>query len=266
MIIVPSDEVESAKRAEAQAAPKVVNVQSDDPPPSYSPLSQTVAQPPPPPFPVQPGIKPSNFVSISRNNGSVKDRWFLDPGLMIPTSQLLPLPAGETEDRRKNLNIESRNGEIVADVTLAQYNPNREINALDRKRAIIHVKSYNGGITTKVHTPHSPRLPFYLDVLAYNGAVHIYLPRTFHGLLAIKTWNGSTKFSAEASTEITTFSDIDKVHRCFIGDFSEWQDQESWTGDEVTIEAKHGSVKVLYDDEVHDTTKSKGFFGRFFGL
>lgn len=82
----------------------------------------------------------------------------------------------------------------------------------------------------------------------------------------ITTWNGSTKFSAEASTELTTFSDINRTRRSFIGDFSEWTDQESWTGDEVVVDARNGTVKVQFDDEVHDTAKSRGFFGRLFGL
>lgn len=102
------------------------------------------------PVVVQPGIKSSNFVSISRNNGSVKDRWLLDTGLMIPASQLPPLPAGETEDSRKNLSIESRNGEIVADITLAQHNPGREAKTLGRRRATIYARSSNGSVTTKL--------------------------------------------------------------------------------------------------------------------
>jgi hypothetical protein len=116
------------------------------------------------------------------------------------------------------------------------------------------------------HAPHSPRLPFYLNIYASNGSVNIHLPRSFHGLLVIKTWNGSAKFSTEASTELTTFSDINKTRRSFIGDFSEWSDDEPWTGDEIAVETRNGSVKVQFDNEVHDTAKSKGFFGRLFGL
>jgi hypothetical protein len=58
-----------------------------------------------------------------------------------------------------------------------------------------------------------------------------------------------------------------------VGDFSGWAESEAegggeWNGDEVTISATHGRVKVSYVDEpAAECVKGPGkFFSRIFGL
>lgn len=265
MIIVPSDD----DKKRTLPTTTIVEVQSEDPPPTYT------AQSPPPPPPVagastaapkkHHAVKPSNYVSISRHNGSVKDTWVLDPALVIPSSLLPPLSADETEDTRRNMNLKASNGAIEADITIAPFSKSEDSKSPNSRRTTIHAKTSNGGVKVKVHDASTPRLPLYINAYASNGSVNIHLPRSFRGLLSIRTSNGSSKFSAEASGHLTTFSDVDGTRRCFIGDYSDMTD--SWEGDEVVAEAKNGSVKIVYDDEEQEKSERKsGFFGRLFGL
>ena len=55
------------------------------------------------------------------------------------------------------------------------------------------------------------------------------------------------------------------TRRYFIGNFDLLGD-EAWQGDQVNVEAVHGSVRVRYFDEVVDVQNRKGFFSRLFGI
>ncbi|RDB27605.1 hypothetical protein Hypma_003798 [Hypsizygus marmoreus] len=260
MIIVPKD----AKSAEAEAAPKAVGTPSD-PPPTYTSETPPEASGPSsaPLISPQPAIKRSNYVSISRTNEAVKGTWYLDPALTIPAALLPPLVGDDTEDTRRNFNLQSSNGQIDADITIAPYDPSTDSKKLGR-RTTMYARSSNGNIAVKVHDPKSPRRPIYINAYSSNGGVSVSLPRSFEGLIGIKTHNGSSKFSAETSAQLTTFSDVNKMRRCFIGDYSKMADNQEWTGDEVAVETYNGSVKLQYVDEVSEP--GKGFFGRLFGL
>ncbi|KAG6909014.1 hypothetical protein DXG01_002400 [Tephrocybe rancida] len=268
MIIKSSDEDNKFAKA-ASVAPSV-------PPPAYTALI--------PPAPVlnetsignpsastmvpalEPTTKPSNFIYISRGNGAVRGTWLLDPALTIPTVLLPPLSPDETDVTRRNLTLIASNGPINADITLAPNDPSAESTKMSRKRSTIYVKASNGPITMKVHVPHSPRLPFHLKMDASNGPIYLYLPRSFNGLLSIKTSNGNSKFSAQASTHLTTFSDVSDTHKGFIGDYSAIVEGEEWDGDEIVADARNGPVKVYYDDENYDVSgKRLGFFQKLFG-
>ena len=63
-------------------------------------------------------VRPTNYTSISQRYGSIKGRWVINPSLSIPSSVLPPLPEGTSEDARKNLFLETKDGKIEADVTL----------------------------------------------------------------------------------------------------------------------------------------------------
>lgn len=226
-------------------------------------------------------MKPSNYVSISRNNASVRGTWLLDSSLSIPNMFLAPLSPDETEETRKNLYLKSSNGSIDAEITLAPYTLGDDLSTW--KRLTMYTRAMNGpikillvyarffvsawwsNIQPNQHTPHIPRLPFYLNIEAYNGPVTIYLPRAFNGLLSIKQSHGSTKFSHEVSMHLVTFNDVDRMHKCFIGDFPALKEGEKWQGDEIVIDARNGSVKVHYEDEVEDRVeKQPGIFGNIF--
>lgn len=61
--------------------------------------------------------------------------------------------------------------------------------------------------------------------------------------------HGFVKFSDAISRHLITFGEVDNTRRCFLGDFSQWTDREEWTGDELTVNVKHGNVKIQYDDD-----------------
>jgi len=59
------------------------------------------------------------------------------------------------------------------------------------------------------------------------------------------------KFSDGIEKDLTTFSEVNCVRHCFLGNFLHWVDfAKDWTGDEVIVESKHGGVKVHYEDDV----------------
>jgi hypothetical protein len=261
MIITSADDRRDAESPKALAAKNDAEVPSD-PPPSYTSEAQ-----PPPPSPSLP--RPSNFIGISRNNGHVKGVWVIDPALPIP-SLLSPVAKGES---RKNFSVVAQNGVIDVDVTVVQ-------------EAIIHsgpdsskcvtmvLKAQNGTITAKVHDPPAsfplPRPSISITAHAGNGHIHLRIPRSFTGPLSITTPNGSAKFSREVNAAITTFSEI-TTRRCFMGDYSAWREGEPWTGDEIVVEAKNGSLKLQYVDEVTAESQGpkmglSGFWSKLFGI
>lgn len=64
------------------------------------------------------------------------------------------------------------------------------------------------------------------------------------------------------------FSEVDGVRRGFIGDYAEWiKDPDAWTGDRVTAESGHGTLRVSFSDEEESEASSAvaGFFSRLFG-
>jgi hypothetical protein len=97
--------------------------------------------------------------------------------------------------------------------------------------------------------------------------VRVQLPRTFHGPLVLTVTHGSVKFSDALSRHLTTFGEADGTRRCFVGDFSGWR-AGGWKGDEVVVEASHGSVKVVWeDDAVAASVKGRsGFLNKVFGF
>ncbi|KAG5719100.1 hypothetical protein E4T56_gene2102 [Termitomyces sp. T112] len=273
MIILPSEDGKR-KRSTAAVAPSVYESQ-DDPPPTYTALVPDApilrATSPDSLVPArqtatQTAMQPSNYISISRNNTSVRGAWLLDPSLLIPSIFLPPLLPDETEETRRNLYIKSSNGSIDADITLAPFTVRDE--AISKKRSTICTRAINGPIRVTLHAPHAPRLPFYLNVDASNGAVAIFLPRPFNGLLSIRQSHGRTKFSPEVSMHLTTFSDIERMHRCFIGDYSAIMEGQEWQGDEVVIDARNGSVNVHYEGEILDQVGKQpaGFLGKLFRI
>lgn len=91
-----------------------------------------------------PNIKPSNFISLSRSNESIKGSWLIDPTLSIPSFFLPPPP---TEGARSNLFLESKNGAIDADIYLL---PTSRSDKNISKFIVIHTQSNNGSVKTRL--------------------------------------------------------------------------------------------------------------------
>ncbi|KAF8799573.1 hypothetical protein BYT27DRAFT_6859314 [Phlegmacium glaucopus] len=282
MIIVSND---SSSSSGADTDKQVVNVDSSkslllvssnvqhDPPPSYhvtgTPTTISSESAPNNRGSTFPNIKPSNFVSLSRMNGSIKGSWLIDPSLHIPSSFLPPLPP--TAGARRNLFLESKNGTIDADIFMASTSLSKENTT---KYILIHTDSLNGSIKARLHDTRSSngevRLPVRLSACCANGAILVHLPRSFRGPIRIKAMNGNTHFSAAVREHLTPFSEMNHVQRSFLGHFnpSQWDMGTPWEGDELSVEAKNGSVKIFFDDEPEVPRASMGqsFFSRIFSL
>ncbi|KAJ6503879.1 hypothetical protein C8R45DRAFT_1209439 [Mycena sanguinolenta] len=247
----------------------------DDPPPAYAD-SQTKsaaepaksaagpANPPLTTIPLPDSVKPINFLSLSRGNSSIKGKYVIDPRIKIPQCMLPPLAEDETEATRRNVLLHTSNGSIDADVFV--------VGDGDFKQKVnMAVKTSNGGVVVRVHASAAPRPPMRITAKSSNGAVTLHLPRSFRGPVTIRTSNGSVRFSDSIEEDLTTFSEVKKTRRCFIGEYSDWTEQPGgWVGDELDLETSNGTVRLQYDVELSpsntvESSKGKGLFAKLFG-
>ncbi|KAJ7624308.1 hypothetical protein DFH06DRAFT_1230147 [Mycena polygramma] len=279
MIITPDSD---SKLKDVGAQPDVVVNRTetpDDPPPAYmhTDAKASVAGPErtsEPPLPLLPPIltppstvKPTNYLSLSRGNGSIKGTYVIDPRVNVPQFLLPPLAADETEATRRNVFLHTSNGSIDVDLFVVGE-------ATGKEKVDMLVKSSNGSITVKLHAAPTPRPPVHLKASSSNGTITLHLPHSFRGPLTLRTRNGSIRFSGTLATNTTTFSEAGGVRRCFVGEFADWAERpEGWAGDEVNLESSNGSVRVQYDVETSSSAggegakgKGKGIFGRLLGL
>ncbi|KAJ7101378.1 hypothetical protein B0H15DRAFT_763582, partial [Mycena belliarum] len=192
-------------------------------------------------FGVPADVKPTNFLSLSRRNGSVKGTYVIDPRVKIPQAMLPPL-ADEADGVRRNVFLHTSNGSIDVDLFVVG-------DADVKGRVEMHLKSANGSVTARIHTGDPARAPIRTSVHSSNGSITLHLPRTFRGPVTVRARNGSVKFSGTLQTQVTTFGEGAQTRRCFVGAFADWAEGEAWAGDEVSIESGNGSVKLQYDDE-----------------
>ena len=103
-----------------------------------------------------------------------------------------------------------------------------------------------------------------LNISSANGAVDVYLPRSFTGPVQLKTGHGEIRNSNGIMPNLNIFSEVDRLQKSFLGDFKheEWTSDEEWQGDELIAETRNGSVKLHYMDE--PLTATPGFFERLF--
>lgn len=185
----------------------------------------------------------SNFVVINRQNEGIKAAYVLDPTMVIQPSMLPPLDAGE---ERKNLSLQSKNGAVEADVTIAPVDNHG-------MRATISVKSRNGQVHCNLHRSMTyPTFSFY--GYSRNGQVKVCIPRSFCGPVSATTENGTVKVSRAVAARQTPFNYINDTNKSFIGDASGYLEKggKNWHGDELILESKNGSIKISYDDELEE--------------
>ncbi|KAF8997726.1 hypothetical protein BDQ17DRAFT_1309590 [Cyathus striatus] len=211
--------------------------------------------------------QPANYISISRTHTSIKETYIIDPTIDVPAFLIPPLKEDETEETRMNLSLEATHGSINATVRLVEGEGGIE---RKRKRVTIAMKSEHGGITAQIlDTPTRP--PFHIQLQSSNGDIRLHIPRTFHGPITISIKHGSLRFSESLEESLISFGEMDGVCTGFIGDFSALSGKEaqSWDGDEIYVEAKHGHVRVLFDDDDNEgerdgTGKLSFFWKRLF--
>ncbi|KAJ3563674.1 hypothetical protein NP233_g8788 [Leucocoprinus birnbaumii] len=235
MIIVDNKQIEALEArqlAEEQAL--------QEPPPTYASIQQATSSHQ---ASSVPGENPTNYISITRVHDSVKETVTLDPMLYVPPLLLPPLSQDEVPGDRRHLRFESTHGSINATVKIVPcFGPGK-------CKIRMFMRSTHGGISARI-LGKEPRHPFQLIANSANGNIVLRLPRSFQGPIMISLRHGSVKFSDEINQRLTTFGEANGVRHCFVGDFSSWADsRKDWAGDEVVIEAKHGGVKIHYEDE-----------------
>ena len=127
------------------------------PPPSYSPStdpssSASTSTLPPPPF----KTKPTNFLTLSSNDDSLRGEFVIDPGMDIPSSMLPPLDDANTDADRKNLCLRSHSGSVQADIWLLGSNANASTSASAKpRRTTLALTSDHGSLRAQVVRPFS---------------------------------------------------------------------------------------------------------------
>ncbi|KAJ7624837.1 hypothetical protein FB45DRAFT_751627, partial [Roridomyces roridus] len=206
-------------------------------------------------------VKPTNFLSLSRSNGGLKGTYIIDPHIKIPSSLLAPLAADETEETRRNMSVQTSNGNIDANIYVV--GDDAEV----KRQCTLYLKASNASIVAKLHTnPTSPRPSINLHAYNSNGPITVHIPASFRGPLTIRARHGSPRLVGPLASATTTSSEASGTWRYFVGDLADYTSEEEWLGDKLDLETHNGSVEVKYVDETgNDTSSKKGFWGRLFG-
>lgn len=103
-----------------------------------APLSFRRMEPVPPPYDFVPPTAPAvehlrprtNYVSISKRDGSIRGTWSIDSSFQVPEDLLAPEGAKE---ERHNLSLQTKDGDLSASVSLLSPGPERASIFLDTK-------------------------------------------------------------------------------------------------------------------------------------
>ncbi|KAI6124193.1 hypothetical protein EDD16DRAFT_575942 [Pisolithus croceorrhizus] len=208
----------------------------------------------------KPKGNPTNYLSVSKMHGPIIGTYIINPSMHVPPTYLPPLGGGETERDRKNLHLHTHNGSVDVDIWLVGDQRHPEAR---KDRTTLHVSSGSGSITVKVHAIDAIE-PFFLDVFTSTGQITVFLPRSFHGPVALESRYGSHTLSEELLQNSTLLGVVGYTTRFFVGDFLAACDSVSqWEDYELKVETRDGWVSVKYVDEVGPGSKP-GLFSRIF--
>ncbi|KAJ6575989.1 hypothetical protein DFH09DRAFT_1150156 [Mycena vulgaris] len=226
----------------------------------------TIPDDPPPPYSWQPsqsgsgsgstsghsrppaGVRPTNFLSLSRGNVAIRDSYAIDPRIKIPQLMLPPLASDETEATRWNVFLHTTNGPIDVDLFVVGDSTAQKVDTL--------IKSTNGTILAKLHASDHARPSIHVKAQSSNAPITIYLPLSFRGPVTIRGRPSNLRVSerlAAGFTMLGASTMVGEAHatcRGFIGDCPvgpNWLDE--WAGDELAVESENGSVKLGYEEE-----------------
>jgi hypothetical protein len=107
---------------------------SEAPPPAYAAYDTGS---PTPTKPTKPGAEPpTNYFSVSKRDGSIRGTWQIDSSLKVPEALLAPVEAGA---ERYNLSLQTKDGELTANIDLLSPGPERASILLDTKDGSINL-------------------------------------------------------------------------------------------------------------------------------
>jgi len=262
MITVPDDK-KSQLPSDQKIQTEEPHVGLDEPPPSYSAQAESGSSSVSSYATYK--TKATNFLALSTRDSTINGEFIVNPSMRIPSSLLPPLGDNETEDDRKNLSLTSKHSSVHADIWLLSGSPlpsESATSANKPRRTTIRLASEHGSIRAQLHTIDGAA-PFSLTGHSSHGTIRLAVPRSFHGFLSISTRHGSIKLSDTLFQNTTQLSQFENTRKYFIGDFHPMED--TWDGDQVELEAPHGSIRVKYIDEMAEMQGKKGLFSRLFG-
>lgn len=89
------------------------------------------------------------------------------------------------------------------------------------------------------------RRPFKLSAVAACGTVNVFIPRSYTGTMNIRSAIGTYYIIGDLAARTTTLQEFNGRTRCFVGDLPS-ETYSAWSGDELFLEAKIGTVTVQY--------------------
>ncbi len=84
--------------------------------------------------------QPGNYMTIDRDSDSIKESFLIDPSRSVPSKLLPPRTSHETKDRRNNLNLITKKGEIDADIEIIESSRTTNFRVDIRSRGDINIR------------------------------------------------------------------------------------------------------------------------------
>ncbi|KAJ8519112.1 hypothetical protein ONZ45_g3937 [Pleurotus djamor] len=242
----------------ADSKPSVSNLNTPDLPLTDMTSQTNVTNPPPPYSDAATGSSTNAVEDVSNDSNLPRP---LDPTLHIPNSLLPDTVSGLPESQRDNLNIWTSLGGV--DATLRFISSN-EPESQRKCRAKVTLETALGSIQAKiVEDPRRPR--FLLNAYTSAGSMRIRIPRSFVGHISASTAMGTILLSSEVKANATVFSDGNAT-KCFVGDFSQYHEDQQEEWDELKLSTSYGSIVIGFiDKEENSLGARQSFWGRIFG-
>jgi len=219
--------------------------------------------------PVSPPQKPaSNFVIVKRTNSGIAESYVIDTQLHIPEGLISPIAEGSEDvyadglisGERPHIYLESTHGSVSADIWLIRGRggspPGQDAKTdkhITDDRALVNVKSSHSSVNTKLYC--DTEQPYILCASSKYGSVNVWLPSNFVGPATITTSYGKVVLSTALQERCTTFSEINNVRTCFIGDYGAagFRSLNEWKGSILQLSTYNGKVRVGFVDELAPT-------------
>ena len=168
----------------------------------------------------------------------LKGQYVIDPYLPIQPDVIASASMGP-DGQVKNLGLSCTNGNVNADIWVVGGESFDLTDSRNVRKATLDARGQNGFVNIKVvsyfllQRPFIRALiltldtqnadeqhPFELFVVARNGGVSVAIPSSFRGPLTTVTQNGWVNVSKALAADVTTFSDVRGLKKCFVGDFA----------------------------------------------